>query len=85
MNFQKAKMMEKIDRIIDKRNKSLFLRHIKKYNYPAKDCHHIDLRFVQYFTNLQIFIIEFWGPLQNRNYHVKHMNFSYDDINNLAV
>ncbi|XP_037825115.1 LOW QUALITY PROTEIN: uncharacterized protein LOC119613230 [Lucilia sericata] len=72
------------DRIIDKRNKALLLKHIKKYNYPAKDCHHIDLGFVQYFTNLQIFVIEFWGPLQNRNYQIRHMNFSLDDIERLA-
>ncbi|KNC25601.1 hypothetical protein FF38_05795 [Lucilia cuprina] len=72
------------DRIIDKRNKALLLKHIKKYNYPAKDCHHIDLGFVQYFTNLQIFVIEFWGPLQNRNYHIRHRNFSFDDIKRLA-
>lgn len=73
------------DRIIDKRNKSLLLRHKKKYNYPDKDCHHIDLKFVQYFTNLETLAIEFLGPLQNRSYHKRHQNFSYVDIKNLAM
>ncbi|KAM7343105.1 uncharacterized protein ACRADG_010252 [Cochliomyia hominivorax] len=72
------------DRIKDKRNKALYLSHLKKYNYPAKDCHHIDLSFIQYFTELKIFILEFWGPLQGRNYHEKHRNFSIQDIKNLA-
>lgn len=73
------------DQIVDKRNKALFLDHLKNYNYPAEHCHHIDLRFVQYFSNLETFIIEFWGPLQQRNYHLRHRNFSLQDIKHLAM
>ncbi|TMW44863.1 hypothetical protein DOY81_010057, partial [Sarcophaga bullata] len=73
------------DQIVDKRNKALYLENLKKYTYPAEDCHHIDLRFVQYFTNLETFIIEFWGPIQQREYHVRHRNFSLQDIKHLAT
>ena len=73
------------DQIVDKRNKALYLAHLKKYTYPAEDCHHVDLRFVQYFTNLETFIIEFCGPIQQREYHVRHRNFSLQDIKHLAT
>uniref|UniRef100_A0A1A9ZVJ3 Uncharacterized protein n=1 Tax=Glossina pallidipes TaxID=7398 RepID=A0A1A9ZVJ3_GLOPL len=71
-------------KICDKRNKELFLASKKLYDYPPEHCHHIDLRFIQWFTSLDTFIIEFLGPELRRNYHYRHLNFSYDDIKRLA-
>ncbi|KAI9578148.1 hypothetical protein GQX74_014042, partial [Glossina fuscipes] len=50
-----------------------------RHHYP-----HIYLRFIQWLTNLDTFIIEFLGPELHRNYHSRHLNFSYDDIKRLC-
>lgn len=91
------KKMPKIDGVydlevtpepIDDKDKVIFKRHqlsrIKKYNYPAKDCHHIDLSFVRYFDLLTSLTLEFLGPHKMRNYHQRHLNFSYTDMTRLA-
>ncbi|KAH8377711.1 hypothetical protein KR093_006756 [Drosophila rubida] len=70
--------------IADNRNIAKVLDRIKRYDYPAKHCHHIDLSFVRYFDMLQTLIIEFRGPTLDRGYHKRHMNFSYDDIVHLG-
>uniref|UniRef100_A0A1A9X308 Uncharacterized protein n=1 Tax=Glossina brevipalpis TaxID=37001 RepID=A0A1A9X308_9MUSC len=71
-------------KICDKRNIELYLAYKKLYDYPPEHCHHIDLRFIQWFTNLETFIIEFLGPELRLNYHYRHLNFSYEDIKRLA-
>jgi len=73
------------DKIADKRNKDKLLDRLKRYDYPAKHCHHIDLSFVRYFDMLNSLTIEFLGPEMERNYHKRHMNFSYDDMVHLAT
>ncbi|KAL7723828.1 hypothetical protein ACLKA6_016399 [Drosophila palustris] len=70
--------------IPDKRNKDKLLDRLKRYDYPAKHCHHIDLSFVRYFDMLNSLTIEFLGPEMDRHYHKRHMNFSYDDMVHLA-
>ncbi|XP_005183271.1 uncharacterized protein LOC101887845 [Musca domestica] len=70
--------------IVDRRNLELYLKHKRGYNYPAEHCHHIDLRFVQHLKSLTDFTLEFSGPLQGRQYHQRHYNFSHEDIKNLA-
>ncbi|KAH8404841.1 hypothetical protein KR222_005823 [Zaprionus bogoriensis] len=72
------------DKIADKRNKKKLLRRLQRYDYPPKHCHHIDLSFVRYFDLLSDLTIEFKGPEQGRNYHKRHLNFSYDDMSRLA-
>ncbi|EDW63330.1 uncharacterized protein [Drosophila virilis] len=72
------------DKVADGRNKEKLLRRIKRYDYPAKHCHHIDLSFVRYFDQLVSLTIEFLGPQMELNYHKRHMNFSYDDMLHLA-
>ncbi|XP_073846782.1 uncharacterized protein [Musca autumnalis] len=74
--------MEKF--IVDRRNLELYLKHLKGYNYPPEHCHHIDLGFVQHLKSLTEFTIEFLGPLQGRQYHRRHFNFSHDDVKRLA-
>lgn len=73
---------------IDDKDKVIYKRHqlsrIKKYNYPAKDCHHIDLSFVRYFDQLTSLTLEFLGPYKMGNYHQRHLNFSYTDMTRLA-
>ncbi|XP_064554099.1 uncharacterized protein LOC135439320 [Drosophila montana] len=72
------------DKVADARNKEKLLRRIKRYDYPAKHCHHIDLSFVRYFDQLVTLTLEFLGPDMELNYHKRHMNFSYDDMVHLA-
>ncbi|ALC40297.1 CG18171 [Drosophila busckii] len=72
------------DQIPDKRNKEKLLRRLKRYDYPAKHCHHIDLSFVRYFDRMISLTLEFLGPDMERDYHKRHMNFSYDDMQRLA-
>ncbi|EDV99424.1 uncharacterized protein LOC6567135 [Drosophila grimshawi] len=73
-----------VDKIADGRNKEKLLRRIKRYDYPAKHCHHIDLSFVRYFDRLASLTIEFLGPKMELEYHKRHLNFSYDDMIHLA-
>ncbi|XP_034472203.1 uncharacterized protein LOC117779955 [Drosophila innubila] len=73
------------DNIADKRNKDKLLDRLKRYDYPAKHCHHINLSFVRYFDKLNSLTIEFLGPEMDRDYHKRHMNFSYDDMVHLAT
>lgn len=70
--------------ILDHRNKELYLKFKREYKYPPEHCHHINLKFVEHFKYLDTFTIEFLGPLQGRNYHHRHLNFSHDDIKRLA-
>ncbi|XP_061394591.1 uncharacterized protein LOC133330134 [Musca vetustissima] len=70
--------------ILDRRNLELYLNHLRGYSYPPEHCHHIDLSFVQHLKSLTEFTIEFLGPLQGRQYHHRHFNFSHDDIKRLA-
>ncbi|XP_043865175.1 uncharacterized protein LOC6578009 [Drosophila mojavensis] len=72
------------DKKPDGRNIEKLLRRYKRYDYPAKHCHHIDLSFVRYFDHLVSLTIEFLGPEMGRNYHKRHMNFSYDDMVHLG-
>lgn len=60
------------------------LERLKRYNYPAKHCHHIDLRFVGFFDQLTSLTFEFLGPRHNPNFHQRHLNFSYADMSRLA-
>lgn len=53
----------------DHRNKQLLLERIKRYDYPAEHCHHIDLGFVRHFGNLVSFTLEFLGPPDVRKFH----------------
>ncbi|KAH8377712.1 hypothetical protein KR093_006755, partial [Drosophila rubida] len=73
------------DEIVDKRNKKKLLDRIHRYDYPAKHCHHIDLSFVRYFDMLESLTIEFLGPEMQRDYHKRHLNFSYNDMVHLAM
>lgn len=68
------------DKKADGRNKEKLLRRFKRYDYPAKHCHHINLSFVRFFIHLVSLTIEFLGPEMDRTYHKRHMNFSYDDM-----
>ncbi|KAL7723827.1 hypothetical protein ACLKA6_016398 [Drosophila palustris] len=71
-------------KIVDIRNKEKLLNRIKRYDYPAKHCHHIDLSFVRYFDMLNSLTIEFLGPEMDLRYHKRHMNFSHEDMVHLA-
>mgnify|MGYP004598543223 CR=1 FL=1 len=71
-------------KITDKRNIIEYYRKLKKYNYPANDCHHINLDFIGVFENLKSFHIEFAGEGAGTPYHPRHFNFSHDDIKHLA-
>ncbi|XP_062132179.1 uncharacterized protein LOC133842896 [Drosophila sulfurigaster albostrigata] len=72
------------DKIVDNRNIAKVISRIKRYDYPSKHCHHIDLSFVRYFDQLNSLTIEFLGPQMERGYHKRHLNFSYRDIVHLA-
>lgn len=72
------------NKIGDTRNKDILLRRRKRYDYPHKDCHHINLSFLGYFDELTSLTIEFLGPKMEFGYHKLHTRFSYDDISNLA-
>ncbi|KAH8404842.1 hypothetical protein KR222_005822 [Zaprionus bogoriensis] len=72
------------DKIVDGRNKDKLLQRLKRYDYPPKHCHHIDLSFVRYFNRLSSLEIEFLGPKTHFGYHKRHLNFSYDDMTRLA-
>lgn len=73
---------------IDDKDKVIYkqqqLSRIKKYNYPAEHCHHIDLSFVRYFDLLTSLTFEFLGPCEQRKYHQRHLNFSYTDMTRLG-
>ncbi|XP_022225524.2 uncharacterized protein LOC111076158 [Drosophila obscura] len=72
--------------IVDKRNREICLRHLKRFNYPTELCHHIDLGFVRHFENLTSFTLEFLGtPDTNHEHYQSHqLKFSYDDMTHLA-
>ncbi|KAH8263343.1 hypothetical protein KR044_007605 [Drosophila immigrans] len=72
------------DKIVDHRNRRKLLSRGKRYDYPPKHCHHIDLSFVRYFDMLESLTIEFLGPKMDRAYHKRHLNFSSKDIAHLA-
>lgn len=69
------------DYIVDNSKK---VERFKRYKYPARHCHHIDLSFVRYFDLLTSLTFEFLGPRHNRQYHQRHLNFSYEDMSRLA-
>lgn len=73
---------------IDDKDKVIYkqqqLSRIKKYNYPAEHCHHIDLSFVRYFDLLTSLTFEFLGPYEQRKYLQRHLNFSYTDMTRLG-
>ncbi|BFF99241.1 uncharacterized protein DMAD_07191 [Drosophila madeirensis] len=72
------------EKIVDKRHKEKLLKRIKRYDYPAEHCHHIDLSFVRYFDNLVSLTLEFLGPHMGRDYHKRHLRFSLEDMLRLA-
>ncbi|KRF97615.1 uncharacterized protein Dwil_GK26831 [Drosophila willistoni] len=72
------------DKIVDKRNKQKLLQSMNNYDYPAEHCHHIDLSFVRYFNNLVSLSLQFLGPHIGRDFHKRHLKFSYDDMTRLA-
>lgn len=68
----------------DRRNLERQLQIIKKLVYPTRLCHHVSMRFVRFFENLVNFTIEFRGPAMKRDFHERHLKFSYADIEGLA-
>ncbi|XP_054739162.1 uncharacterized protein LOC129245165 [Anastrepha obliqua] len=72
------------DLINDRRNLERALKMIKLVDYPMRLCHHINLGFLRFFENLVNFTIEFCGPDMQRDFHERHLKFSYVDMQNLA-
>ncbi|XP_069964169.1 uncharacterized protein [Bactrocera oleae] len=70
--------------VVDRRNLERQLKTIKKLVYPTRLCHHVSLRFLRFFDNLVNFTIEFRGPDMKRDFHERHLKFSYADIEGLA-
>ncbi|XP_016993865.2 uncharacterized protein [Drosophila takahashii] len=72
------------DKVMDKRNKQRYLKHLQQINYPEEECNHIDLSFVRHFVNLVSLQLEFLGPALGREYHKRHVLFSIKDMVRLA-
>ncbi|XP_017016711.1 uncharacterized protein [Drosophila kikkawai] len=64
----------------DQRNKLLLLHRIKRYDYPAEHCKHIDLSIIRHLRNLVSLTLEFLGPDNVKDFHSRYLKFSDSDI-----